>query len=494
VTRDAGRDRIVSDTVWIVVATTVAQVVTAVTGILIKRLLGPADVAAWALGSSVLGYLALTQLGVLESILLRVPLFMARRGEALCGLVTPAVSWILLIAIPATVGVLLFAVVSAHHTSPRNLLGLALILPLIVPFQFSTVGVTLARARGDFRRLAVATVLNGLVTGLLGLGLVYLFGLVGQGVAFGLGLLTQVAIFAPYGTMSLAWRQRISRRTWRTARAMIRYGFPFQSGSAVLSVRQAIDTVLAVFFLGPLLGGVYALAASFRTYLVALPTAFGTVLYRALRTHHGVRTSEAGRPQPSEWWITAMAANFLTMVLPGSVIMSVVGPPMVAWFLPRFVGAPVLVAVVPIAAATMMMEPVPLQRLLASGATRQFRFTSVVALGGAVLGSVTGLALRSALVTLLGVAAGAYVTLGVAMHLALRQSMLAGRQRGKVWAWCTAGFIAIVAVSAFGLLLQDASRRESTVVVRAIVTTVVTLASFGAGAVLARRLGRGRDG
>jgi len=487
------RATLVADSVWIVVATVVAQVVAAISGIVVKRLLGPGDVAAWALGSSVLGYVALTQMGVLEAVLLRGPLLIRRGHNVLRGLVVPAVMWILLIAIPATACLLVLCVLSDGRSSPRNLLGLALVVPLVVPFQLGTLGVTLARTRGDFRRLAVATILNGIVTGVVGLVLVYYFGLVGQGVAFGLGLVVQLAVFATYRRTAVEWRAPLTRRTWRTAQAMIGYGFPLQSGTAVFSVRQAIDTVLAVMFLGPLLGGTYALAASFRSYLVSLPTAFGTVLFRALRTHHGGKTAAATPRPPEEWWITALAVNFLTLVVPGAAVLALLGPSVVGWFLPRFLGGPALTAFVPVAAATMMMEPVPLQRLLASGATRQFRWSSLVALGGAAGGAAPGLATRSPLLTLLGVGTGSVVTFVFVMHLALAQSAVSRAERIRVWLWCLVGFVSVGGISLLGWFLQMGWLSDHTLLARASTAATLASATFIGGALLARRMGRSND-
>jgi O-antigen/teichoic acid export membrane protein len=487
------RSRMVSDSVWVVVATSLAQVVTAITGIVIKRLLGPADVAAWALGSSVLGYLALTQLGVLEAILLRGPLLLTRRGEVLRGLVVPGLFWILVIAIPGTVGMVLFALYSGAHNSPRNLLGLALVVPLLVPFQMATVGVTLARARGDFRRVAIATLSNGLAAGLLGVALVYKFGLVGQGIGFGLGLLGQLAIYSVYWKTAVRWRARLSPRLWRTARAMIGYGFPFQSGSAILSIRQAIDTVLAVMYLGPVSGGVYALASSFRSYLVALPTAFGTVLFRSLRTHHGGRKTDTQR-QPAEWWLTALAVNFLTMVLPGALVMSFLGPPLVGWFLPRFVGAPLLVSIIPLAASTRMLETVPLQRLLAVAATRPFRRTAIVGLVSSVLGTVPGLAMKSVVVVLVGVAIGNVATFAFAMVQALGRTPLTGTQRIRAGAWCAAGVTAIALVAGAGWAVQGIEWARAEFVPTAAVVVGLGLTSFASGAVRARRMSKPHSG
>jgi O-antigen/teichoic acid export membrane protein len=493
VSATAVRSRIISDSVWVVLATSVAQVITAVTGIVIKRLLGPGDVAAWALGSSVLGYLALTQLGVLEAILLRGPLLLTRRGEVLRGLVVPGLYWILLIAIPGTIAVVLFAAFSAARGSPRNLLGLALVVPLLVPFQVATAGVTLARARGDFRRVAMATLTNGLVAGLLGVALVYKLGLVGQGIAFGLGLVGQLIVFSTYAKTSVTWRARLTPRLWRTARAMIGYGFPFQSGSAIFSIRQAIDTVLAVMYLGPVSGGVYALAASFRSYLVALPTAFGTVLFRSLRTHHGGRRSGA-EGQPAEWWLTALAVNFLTLVLPGALVMSFLGPPLVGWFLPRFVGAPLLVSIIPLAASTRMMETVPLQRLLAVAATRRFRWTAAVGLASTVLGSLPGLAVKSVVVVLLGVAVGNVATFAFAMVQALGRTPLTGAQRLKAGAWCAVAFILVALVSGSGWAAQGVHWARVDLLLTAGFTVVLGVVSFGSGSVLARRMSGAHGG
>ncbi len=487
------RSRIVADSVWIVIATTVAQVVTAVTGIIIKRLLGPGDVAAWAFGSAVLGYLALTQLGVLETILLRTPLLMARRGESLRGLVGPGLFWILVVAVPATLGVLAFCLWSGGRTSPRNLLGLALSLPLLIPFQVATLGVTLARARGDFVRLAIATVVNGLVAGVLGVALVYALGLVGQAIAYGLGIVAQLVIFARYAKPSVGWRDRLTARTCRTSVAMVRYGLPYQSGSAIFSIRHALDTVLGVMFLGPVAAGVYAVAASFRSYLVALPTAFGTVLYRSLRTHHGRLDPAAANRSPTEWWLNALAVNYLTLVLPGSLVMSLLAPPLVRWFLPRFEGAPVLVALVPLAAATRMMEPIPLQRLLAVAATRRFLGVSALGLASMVLGALPGLFTRSGVVLLLGVAAAGLTTFAFAMVQALGQTSLTMASYVKVSVWCAAGFALVVLVSCVGYVIQTRHGPPLGISGAAAVTLILGAISWGAGWVLARQMSRGAD-
>ncbi len=485
-TGPAARSGIVSDSVWIVIGTAVAQVVLVVTSVTIKRLLGPEDVAAWALASSVLGYLALTQFGVLESLLLRGPLLLTRRGGGLRGLAVPAYGWMLIVAVPGVLAVGLFALSSRAHASASSLLAVGLVLPMIAPYQLATLGVTVARVRGDFKRVAVATVVNGLVSGVAGVGLVYTFGLRGQAAAFALGLLAQLAIYAPYRHTAVAWGARLTRRQWRTAVAMIRYGFVFQSGSAVFVVRQAVDTVLAVMVLSPVPAGVYALAASFRSYLVMLPQAFGTVLYRALRTHHGAARVADGRP-PWEWWVAAMGVNFLLLVLPGAILMSFAGPIVVRWFLPRFVGAPMLVAVVPLAAATMMMEPVPLQRLLAGGATGAFQATSLIALGGAVIGITPGLAMRSPVIAFLGVAAANLGTFGFAMWRAMRLSALTAHRRAVVAGWCLAGLAAVGSVAGVGCLLEAGLRARIGGAVLA-VGALLALASLGVGAFLARNI------
>jgi O-antigen/teichoic acid export membrane protein len=470
-----------------VVATAVAQVVLVLAGVITKRLLGPINVAAWALATAILSYAALTQFGVLDALLLRVPLVQARGGTSLRRLVAPALCWVLLLTIPGAAIIGVFAWYQGAAGNAANALAVGFVIPLLVLFQLTTLGVTLARATGDFQRVAWATIGSAAAFGVAGVALVYAFGLPGQVAAFGIGLLVQLAIYLPYLADRGYWKSGVLPGTIQTATALVRAGFPLQSGSALLTVRQALDTVLGVMILGPLAGGVYSLATSFRAYLVALPNAVGTVLFRTLRVQHG-EAERRGNPECRvEWWIDAVEVNSLMLVLPGAALLALGGPILVRWVFPDFAGASRLVAVIPIAAAGMMMEPVAYQRLLASGATTTFRRLAALSLLLMLLGSLPGLLARSGLLLAVGV--------GLANTAALAFSLCATLGRGDVprsgqfrlWLISGAAFLAVALLSLLGLGLDSGIVRLSAVATVVLSCSLAGLSIF-AGALRARRL------
>lgn len=460
-----------TDSILLIGATLLAQFASFVSGTVVKRLLGPADVGAWAMAYAVLSYAVLGQFGVQEAILMEAPARQERQTQ-LNRLVGAALSWQLFAAAAAAVLIAAYVGLAGGGTYAGTIQALSFAVIMIAPFHMVTLGVTIARASGDFRRVALGAALNGVSSAAAMVPLVRWLGLPGQAIGFGIGLGLQLAVVAPWRYARIDWNVRVHEWMLRLVRLMMLRGFTVQAGSALMTVRQSIDAVIAVLVLGPQAGGVYALAVSFRTYLVVVPTAFGSVLFRVLRQAEARGGEKRDDGQP--FWRRAMLGSLLLLVLPGCVVLASAGPPLARLVFPNFPGADRLIALVSLAAAGMMLEVAPLQRIVASADARRFRWVAGIAAATSTIAALAGVVVPSASTIVLSVAVASALTLGVMLHFAVQLDGTGGGVRRLVapivaayiiiggfvvCGWLSAGnhLVSPVALAASGLLTAVAS-------------------------------------
>ena len=288
----AARSRLVRDASGYMAATYVSQVLAFGIGVLIKGLLGPTDLGIWTMLLAILSFLGLLEFGVIQAANKEISYALSKGDKAEAERFKRVqFSFVALTSVLGTVGMIAYALWtrSGNDALTLGMLAVALILPIS---QLHMGQVTVYWANQLFSKTSLLIVAETVLTGTLGLFLVWRFGVAGQVAAFLLIVLVKIGALAwpardqPQLKIGFAWDLQALQH-------LLKAGVPLflVSVSNVLKVSGTI--FLISHFFGTESVGFYALALSVQNFIYWTPNAFSIVMFPRFQARYADSNDQA---------------------------------------------------------------------------------------------------------------------------------------------------------------------------------------------------------
>lgn len=368
--------RFVRDSLGVAASQYLARGVVLARGVAAAAALGPAGFGAWNALSLVLDYGGYASAGSLQGLELRLPA-LAGAPDAARGVMRGAWSLVMVGGLVFGAALTVHLVSGSPLTAPWGIAAPLLMLAAAWVQLALLYHVAALRSLGEFTRPSVATAVQAVVGGGLGLALVFRFGVWGLLGGWLAGGLAALAVLRG-ATVRVPLAPAAPRVGWSLARL----GFPVFGLFTASLLLRSVDRLALVRFGTPADLGHYSiglLAAGLVTYL---PESAAAVLYpRIAAAAGGSRDRDRTRDE------VVRAQRGLTLVLPGAVGIGMLwAAPVIAWLLPAFRDGVPALRVLAVGALMLSVGTLPGYHLVGSGqAMRLLAPVGVVTLGAAVL-------------------------------------------------------------------------------------------------------------
>ncbi len=300
-------------------------------GVLAARAVEPATLGLMSSITLTLGYLHFLQLGALNGITRELPYLIGKgeRAEAE-ALVAAGSAWALLLG--STVATVLGSIAAWQALQGRWDLCAGWATTAVSAFCLFYAEQFLRgtyRSGGDFRRLAVVTVVEALINVVMVAG-VFVF-------AF-YGLCLRIVTMA-VGNAGLLWLWRpirvAPRWSWHHLRRLFRVGMPIMAVGQLYGWWTVFNSTLVLKFMGTEGLGLYALPLMVGPTLMLLPKAIGQITYPRMAEEHG-RSGDLSRVLRV---VHGPTLQLVVIIAPLIAVGWFALPPLVQIVLPRYVDA-----------------------------------------------------------------------------------------------------------------------------------------------------------
>lgn len=289
---DRARRRLLSDASGYMAATYASQILAFGIGLLTKALLGPTDLGLWTLLLSVLSFLNLLELGVIQAANKEISYALSKGDdEAAQRYKRTQFTFITLTALVGTIAVAGYAYL---HTGPDGPLSVGLLaIAVLLPFYQIHLGqVTVFWANQKFAATSLLIIFETLLAGSVGLFLIWYGGLAGQVASF------VIILFAKLGV--LAWQARDVPRLhiafgWdaNALRHLLRLGLPLQIINLSNVLKLSGTVFLIAHYFDAEAVGIYAFALSVQNFVYWTPNAFSIVMFPRFQELYAKSNDEA---------------------------------------------------------------------------------------------------------------------------------------------------------------------------------------------------------
>jgi O-antigen/teichoic acid export membrane protein len=286
------RSRLVRDASGYMAATYVSQVLAFGIGIVTKGLLGPTDLGIWTMLLAVLSFLGLLEFGVIQAANKEISYALSKGDTAGAERFKRVqFSFVTLTSVIGSIGTIAYALWTrtGNDSLTLGLMAMALILPIS---QLHMGQVTVYWANQLFSRTSLLIITETVLTGTVGLLLVWRFGVAGQVLAFLLILLVKIGALAspargqPQLQIGFAWDLKVLRHLLRTGVPLLLINL-----SNVLKVSGTVF-LIAHFFDAESVG-FYSLALSVQNFIYWTPNAFSIVMFPRFQAKYANSNDQA---------------------------------------------------------------------------------------------------------------------------------------------------------------------------------------------------------
>jgi O-antigen/teichoic acid export membrane protein len=401
-----------ADALWLVVATSLAQLVTLGLGLVLRSELGPVGMGYVSVTQLVTGYASFLSLGAMQAAEREIPIAIARGDENTARSLELAGVAVALVVSVLACAVLLALGASRRATDP--LLGAALICAALglIAQQISIWAIVRLRTRLRFKALAWSTAGAAVAASLLAIA--------GALVAGPGGALVGVLVASVIQAALLSRVARIGRLALPPSGAFRRLAPlspAFLASGTVATLLLTVDQLAVGLTLGTTSLGLYSAAYIGYAFVLRIPTLINTVIYPRLQRELGA-TADVVRV----FAMASRAAVSMAIIMPILVGVSfVVLPALVFVILPQFREAvgPMRLLLVGVAGLAFAM---PAAHYLVTVDRQRLQ----VAISGSILAIMSVAYLIAAangimsLEVASGVDAAAYICYGIVVHVAAR--------------------------------------------------------------------------
>jgi len=272
--------RLIKDAYILIFVTALSAIVSFVTGIWIRNILGPREYGIWLIFSLILTYGYYLQLGILDGFSREIPQLLGRNKHNQVNKVRSIVfTWMIFSSCIAIVGVviILFLPLSSFDTV------ISIIALLLVPLQnFTLYHNQLFLTTQQFKVVAIIQLIIGCIQYLLMAFFAMLFGIYG----LFLGILVGNIGAILYSRLMLSYKIKIMWN-WKIIQEMLSYGIPISLIGILLNVFTTIDRILIFYFYGSVSVGHYGIVAFIFQGIMVLPSVFHQIMFPKISFKYG---------------------------------------------------------------------------------------------------------------------------------------------------------------------------------------------------------------
>lgn len=317
--------RFIKDIYILFCVSALSALVSFVTGIWIRNILGPEDYGVWLIYSLILVYGYRMHLGILDGFSRDIPQLLGKKNLKRVKLVRNVVfTWMIIsgsLAIPGVIIVFLLPL-SDFETI------LSILVILLVPLQnFALFYNMLFLSIQNFKVVAIIQLFIG--------SLQYLFMAIFS-IEFGiygllLGVLAGNLIAILYSQMRLTFKLKVNW-DWKVIKQMIAYGIPITLIGILLNVFITIDRLIIFYFFGPSSVGHYGITAFVYQGIMVLPSVLHQVMYPKISFRYG----ETGEKKALKNIVVnpTIYLSYLSPFILG--IVYLILPVLVEWLMPQY--------------------------------------------------------------------------------------------------------------------------------------------------------------
>lgn len=275
----AGRTRLVTDASGYMAATYASQILAFGIGVLTKGLLGPTALGVWTILLSLLSFMNLLELGVIQATNKEVSYALSKGDEqAAEAYKRTQFSFVALTGLLGCAAVAGYAWLRMDVESEALLAGLLAVAVLLPFYQVHMGQVTIYWANHKFAATSLLIIFETALAGTIGLLLIWRVGLFGQVLSFAAILLVKLGV--------LAWQARGQPRlrigfAWDTGalKRLLKVGVPLQ----IINLANVLKLSGTVFLIAQYFDaeavGIYAFALSVQNFIYWTPNAFSIVMF-----------------------------------------------------------------------------------------------------------------------------------------------------------------------------------------------------------------------
>lgn len=272
--------RFIKETYILFVVTALSALISFVTGVWIRNILGPADYGVWTIFSMILTYGYYMNLGILDGFSRDIPRLLGEKKHGQVQKVRNIVfTWMLssAVLVIAAIVIIILLPLSQFETI------LSIIAILIVPFQNLTLFHNhLFLTTQQFSMVAMIQLLIGSVQYILMAIFALFLGVYG----LFLGVITGNIIAIFYSRLRLTYKLDFEW-DWKILKGMLSYGVPITLIGILLSVLTTLDRLIVYVFYGSDSVGHYGLISLIYQGIMVLPAVFHQVMYPKISHNYG---------------------------------------------------------------------------------------------------------------------------------------------------------------------------------------------------------------
>ncbi len=252
-----------------------AQFFDVLTGILLRRFLGPAQMGVWAFLQVIINYAKHASLGITTATTRDVPYYL-KKGETEKAEETKNLvfSFTVLTAGLTSLGVVVFALAKRNTYSSEIFIGLLVVAGIILLQRIYNLYVVLLRAHKAFVFAGLLNFFSSVLGLVLALGMAWPFKLFGFFASVLLNYLLCLAILhwkTPYRFSFLF--------SWKKILPLFDLGFAMLVSDVLRTFLTSADRIMIAKFLSFEQLGIYSVALMANNYLYSLPNMFGVILF-----------------------------------------------------------------------------------------------------------------------------------------------------------------------------------------------------------------------
>lgn len=355
------RSRLVRDASGLMAATYVSQILAFGIGIVTKGLLGPDELGVWTQLLAVLSFMGLLEFGIMQATNKEISYALSKGDEAAADRYKRVqFSFVAITSLIGLVGLTAYTLWrgAGDDMLSRGMLFIALMLPIS---QMHLGQVTVYWANHRFGPTSLLMIVETVLAGVVGLLLVWQFGIVGQIVSFFLILLVKL--------LTLAWLARGEPPLqigfgWSRADLMhlLKSGIPLLLISLSNVTKLSGTVFLISYYFDTHSVGYYSLALSVQNFIYWTPNAFSVVMFPRFQARYAESNDQAAALRTYLVKPTIGLAFFLLPVLLSATYFCV--PPLIDHALPAYHSTIAILVVMLPGTFFLSLEHMPSQFLM----------------------------------------------------------------------------------------------------------------------------------
>jgi len=286
-------------------ASQLTQVISVISGILIRNFLGPFQMGIWSTLSLVLSYSKYTTLGTTKATAREIPYYMGQDNpEKAREIQNLVISFGFVVSMITGAGIFLYAVIFRETLHPYIFGGLLAVSFLVVIQRLSNLFIALIRSYKKFELASKQMVFSGAVNLILIVLLAWPFKLYGFLGAMALSLIFNIVY------LGFSFKVNFEFRMGKELGGLIGFGFPIMLLGILTAILKSIDKIMILSLVGFEAMGLYSIAILASNFLNNIHNSMAVVFF----PHIQEKFAKRDRAEDIKGAITKVAEGYSLMM------------------------------------------------------------------------------------------------------------------------------------------------------------------------------------